>query len=193
MFQGQSKGQSSQIANLPDVVIKVMRDQAAEVGLACMREVRGENGPYMMSSNQIGGFFNRPEASCNSLFGFVGVLPTGKVQGKVTCMSVLTWTTRGGGRSSGLRLRAGASKLGTRNGHLSSSPSLLPSFPYLAPSCHTSFPPPLVLIFSLFSLVVLAVLALSLVTPCSIFPFLSSCLLSSIGVSLPSRTDLDGG
>jgi hypothetical protein len=38
-----SQGRSFQIAGLPDVVIKVVRDQAAEAELACMREVRGEH------------------------------------------------------------------------------------------------------------------------------------------------------
>lgn len=41
-----SQGQTFKVANPPDVVIKVARDQstqAAKAELACMREVRGEH------------------------------------------------------------------------------------------------------------------------------------------------------
>jgi hypothetical protein len=39
-----SQGRSFQIADVPDVVITVARDQAAEAEFACMREVLGEHG-----------------------------------------------------------------------------------------------------------------------------------------------------
>jgi hypothetical protein len=62
-----SQGRSFQIADLPDVVIKVVRDQAAEAELVCMREVRGEHGQRLRASQWQAARSARARASRRSM------------------------------------------------------------------------------------------------------------------------------